>query len=208
MITTWLSAAKIGIKTLVLYAGVSILTAFCLDAYLLIELLWKSMPDIHWFGIPNTGWLFLFLLAIAGLCVPAVLIGINLSIQKVLQYLLLEYEPYLWEYVLKYIKKHHSGEFTQSAVQKHITNMTQQINDLPWLVRKALILFVQLFPVAEMVYKKSNMLAETNFDEKKVAEALAKEKNELEEIKLNNAPWLMIIVGLQTLLFVIYQMVR
>lgn len=208
MIKTWLSAAKIGTKTILLYAGVSILCAFCLDGYILIQLLWKSMPDIHWFGIPNTGWLFLFLLGIAALCIPAVIVGIHIAVQRVLQYLLIEYEPYIWEYLLKYIKKHYSEKMTVSIIQKHLTAMTQQIHDLPWLIKKAVILFVKLFPVAEMIYKKSTLLAENNFDEKKIAEELAKEKNELEEIKINNAPWLLLIIGGQSLLFIIYQIVR
>lgn len=208
MIKTWLSAAKVGIKTLILYTGVSVLCAVCLDGYMLLELLWKPLPDIHWLGIPGTGWLFLFLLSIATLCVPAVIIGVNIAIQKVLQYLLTEYEPYMWEYLLKYIKKHHSGEITIAIVQKHLTTMTQQINDLPWLTKKAVIRFIERFPVAEMIYKKFNLLADSNLDEKKIAEELAKEKNELEEIKISNAPWLMLIIGGQTLLFVIYQVVR
>jgi hypothetical protein len=208
MIKTWLSAAKVGIKTLILYIGISALCALCLDGYILLELLWKPFPDIHWLGIPSIGWLFLFLLGIAALCILAVIIGINIAIQKVLQYLLTEYEPYIWEYVLKYIKKHHSGELTVSIIQKYLTTMTNQIHDLPWLIKKAVILFVQLFPVAEMIYKKSNLLVDSNFDEKKVAEELAKEKNELEEIKISNAPWLMLIIGGQSLLFVIYQIVR
>lgn len=208
MIKTWLSAAEVGIKTILLYTIVPILCAFFLDGYMLLELLWKPLPDIHWFGIPGTGWLFLFLLGIAALCVPAVMTGVNIAIQKVLQYLLTEYEPYIWEYLLKYIKKHHSGEITIAIVQKHLTAMTQQIHDLPWLIKKAVILFIQLFPVAEMIYKKSSLLADNNFDEKKIAEELAKEKNELEEIKISNAPWLMLIIGGQSLLFVIYQIVR
>ncbi len=208
MIKTWLSAAKVGIKTLILYTGVSVLCAVCLDGYMLLELLWKPMTDIYWLGITNTIWLFLFLLGIAVLCIPAIIIGINIAIQKVLQYLLIEYEPYIWEYILKYLKKHHSGEITIVIVQKHLTAMTQQIHDLPWLIKKAVILFIQLFPVAEMIYKKSNLLIESNFDEKKIAEELAKEKNELEEIKISNTPWLMFIIGGQSLLFVIYQIVR
>lgn len=208
MITTWLTAAKVGIKTLVLYIFISVLCAICLDGYILLELLWKPLPSIQWWGLPNVVWLFLFVLGIAALCVPATLIGINVAVQKVLQYLLIEYEPYLWEYILKYLKKHHSGEMNTNTIQKQLTTMTKQIQDLPWLLKKAVILFVELFPVAEMVYKKSNLLVDSNFDEKKIAEELAKEKNELEDIKVSNAPWLIVIIAGQSLLFVLYQIFR
>lgn len=208
MLKTWISAAKIGTKTLLLYAGTSMVCAVFFVAFILIELSWKEMPDIHWLGLPSIVWLFLFIIAIIDFVVIGIFIGTKVATEKVLQYLLIEYEPYLWEYILKYIKKRHSGEITLNALQNHIQNMNTQINDLPFLIKRAVLLFIKLFPVAEMIYNKTNLLAETNFDEKKVAEALAKEKNEIVEVKINQSPWLVIIVSGQTLLFITYQFFR
>ncbi|MCS7077075.1 MAG: hypothetical protein NZ455_10220 [Bacteroidia bacterium] len=204
MISTGLSAIKVGLKTIILHAGISVLCAFIYITYMLIHATFRGLPNINWLGWHALIWFILFILTIISTVVLGVIIGVNVAVQKVLLYLLTHYEPYLWEYILKYLKKNHSGPMSKEVVEKHLQTLTRQINDLPWLIKKAIILFIELFPVADIICKKSYLLVESNFDEKKIAQELAKEKNELEEVKISKSPWLIIILLIQTSVFILY----
>lgn len=195
MLTVWITAARIVLKQIILYVGLTLLFALYFDISLLIKIFSTSNTE-------NFLRLLVVLLLITSTPIVAFFVGQMVGVEKALKYVLIHYEPSLWAYILKYIKKKHpQGEnFSQPQIQTYVQQISKNLSEFPWLARGIIRIFLTRFPIAEHLYTRLSQLGTTQFDEQKLAQEMAQEKDEAQEV--NPKQFLLwLLLGFQTLCY-------